>query len=291
MEDKIKSKNGKLEKTNKKEKMEKLHKKDKKVSALRLYCHYISIHVRSTMQYKTSFFLTTLGQFLFSFNVFVGITFMFQRFHEVKGFTYSEVLICYALVLVEFSLAEMFARGFDSFSGMVRHAEFDRVLVRPRNEVLQVLGSKFELSRCGRAFQAVILFIYGVMTVQIDWNLTRVLTVIFMLIGGAAVFSGLFMVYAALCFFTLDGLEFMNILTDGAREYGKYPIGIYGKRMLQFCTLIVPYALIQYYPLLYLLGRTNSLLNMVMPLFAVIFLIPCYVLWRVGVRHYKSSGS
>ena len=87
MEDKIKSKNEKLEKTNKKEKMEKLHKKDKKVCALRLYCHYISIHVRSTMQYKTSFFLTTLGQFLFSFNVFVGITFMFQRFHEVKGFT------------------------------------------------------------------------------------------------------------------------------------------------------------------------------------------------------------
>ena len=114
---------------------------------------------------------------------------------------------------------------------------------------------------------------------------------IFMLIGGAAVFSGLFMVYAALCFFTLDGLEFMNVLTDGAREYGKYPIGIYGKRMLQFCTVIVPYALIQYYPLLYLLGRTTSLLNMVMPLFAVIFLIPCYVLWRVGVRHYKSSGS
>ena len=51
MEDKIKNKNGKLEKTNKKEKMEKLHNKDKKVSALILYCHYISIYVRSTMQY------------------------------------------------------------------------------------------------------------------------------------------------------------------------------------------------------------------------------------------------
>ena len=164
-----------------------------RISAVRLYLHYISIHIRSAMQYKTSFFLTTLGQFLFSFNVFVGITFMFQRFHEVKGFTYSEVLICYALVLVEFSLAEMFARGFDSFSGMVRHAEFDRVLVRPRNEILQVLGSKFELSRIGRSFQAIILFIYGVMHVQIDWNLPRILTVIFMLISGAAVFSGLYM--------------------------------------------------------------------------------------------------
>ena len=158
MEEKIKSK---------KNDKEKKGKKDKKVSALKLYCHYVSIHIRSTMQYKTSFFLTTLGQFLFSFNVFAGITFMFQRFHEVKGFTYSEVLICYALVLVEFSLAEMIARGFDSFSEMVRLAEFDRVLVRPRSEILQVLGSKFELSRCGRAFQAVILFVYGVMTVHI----------------------------------------------------------------------------------------------------------------------------
>ena len=106
--------------------------------------------------------------------------------------------------------------------------------------------------------------------------------------------SSFFRIVHGICsalLFTLDGLEFMNILTDGAREYGKYPIGIYGKRMLQFCTLVVPYALIQYYPLLYLLGRTTSLWNMVMPLFAVIFLIPCYVLWRVGVRHYKSSGS
>ena len=86
-----------------------------RISAVRLYLHYISIHIRSAMQYKTSFFLTTLGQFLFSFNVFMGITFMFQRFHEVKGFTYSEVLICYALVLVEFSLAEMFARALTHF--------------------------------------------------------------------------------------------------------------------------------------------------------------------------------
>ena len=83
----------------------------------------------------------------------------------------------------------------------------------------------------------------------------------------------------------------MNVLTDGAREYGKYPIGIYGKRMLQFCTFVVPYALIQYYPLLFLLGSTDSVWYMVIPLAAVLFLLPCHALWRYGVRHYKSSGS
>lgn len=256
-----------------------------------LYRHYVSIVIRGMMQYKTSFFLTTLGQFLVSFNVFLGIYFMFQRFHQVKGYSYSEVLLCYAIVLMEFSLAEIWARGFDTFSGMVRRGEFDRVLVRPQGEILQVLGSKFELTRLGRLFQAVVVFIYAVCTAEIRWTPARIWTVVFMLVGGVAVFSGLFLIYAALCFFTLEGLEFMNVLTDGAREYGKYPLDIYGKRTLQLATVIVPYGLIQYYPLQYILGRVNSPGYIFLPLLAVLFLVPCYGLWRLGVRHYKSSGS
>lgn len=261
------------------------------INSIQLYMHYVSINVRSAMQYKTSFFLSVMGQFLVSFNVFLGIYFMFQRFSNVKGFTYSEVLLCYGIVLMEFSLAEMFARGFDSFSGMVRQGSFDRVLVRPRGEVLQVLGSKFELTRMGRMFQAMVMFVYGIVKSEIAWNIPKVITVIFMLIGGMALFSGLFLIYAALCFFTLEGLEFMNVLTDGAREYGKYPIGVYGKRMLQFTTFVIPYALVQYYPLLYLLGRVKSPIYIFLPLLAMLFLIPCYLLWKFGVRHYKSSGS
>ena len=259
--------------------------------SIRLYGHYVSINIRSMMQYKTSFFLTTLGQFFVSFNVFLGIYFMFRRFQKVEGFTYSEVLLCFAVVLLEFSMAEMIARGFDSFSGMVRSGSFDLVLVRPRNEILQVLGSKFELTRIGRMIQAVVMFVYAVIHCSVEWNLAKILTVLLMLIGGTAVFSGLFLIYAALCFFTLEGLEFMNVFTDGAREFGKYPIGIYGKKMLLFTTFIIPYALVQYYPFLFVLGRTDNVIFMVVPLCAVLFLVPCYVLWRFGVRHYTSSGS
>lgn len=261
------------------------------MSDLRLYMHYVSINVRSMMQYKTSFLLTATGQFLVSFNVFLGVFFMFQRFSNVKGFSYSEVLLCFSIMLLEFSLAEMYARGFDVFPDMVKSGNFDRVLVRPRNEILQVLGSKFELTRIGRMLQAVIMFVYGIMNSGVIWTPARVMTVVFMLIGGTALFSCIFLIYAALCFFTLDGLEVMNILTDGAREYGKYPLSVYGKRMMQITTFIIPYALVQYYPLLYLLGRRTSPVYIFLPLAAILFLIPSYILWRIGVRHYKSSGS
>lgn len=261
------------------------------ISSVKLYRHYVSMNIRCIMQYKTSFFLSVLGQFFVSFNVFLGIFFMFQRFSEVDGFSYSEVLLCYGVVLLEYSLAEMFARGFDMFPNMVRRGEFDRVLVRPRGEILQVLGSKFEMARIGRMLQALVMFVYGIVKSNVVWTPLRALTVVFMLAGGTAVFGGLFLIYAGLCFFTLDGLEFMNVFTDGAKEFGKYPVGIYGEKMLLFATFIVPYALIQYYPLLYLLGRRTSLLYMAAPLIAGLFLVPAMLLWRFGVRHYKSSGS
>ena len=216
---------------------------------------------------------------------------MFQRFSSVEGFSYSEVLLCFSIILLEFSLAEMFARGFDCFSGTVRSGEFDRIMVRPQNEIIQVLGSKFELSRIGRMLQAIVMFVYGIAKCDVAWNIPKVLTVIFMLIGGTAVFSGLFLIYAALCFFTLDGLEFINVFTDGAREFCKYPIGIYGKKMLVFTTFFIPYTLIQYYPLLYILGKKTSALYIFLPLLACLFLLPAMLLWKFGVRHYASSGS
>ena len=55
--------------------------------------------------------------------------------------------------------------------------------------------------------------------------------------------------YAALSFFTLEGLEFMNCFTDGAREHGAYPLDVYGEGLLKFTTYVIPYALFQYFPL------------------------------------------
>lgn len=259
--------------------------------SIRLYIHYISIIVKSMMQYKTSFLLTAIGQFLVSFNVFLGIFFMFQRFSKVQGFTYNEVLLCFSIILMEFSIAEMFARGFDTFSGTVKSGDFDRVLVRPQSEIIQIMGSAFELTRIGRMLQAIVMFTYGILKCEVLWDYKKIFTVVFMLIGGTCVFSGLFLIYAALCFFTLDGLEFINVFTDGAREFGKYPIGIYGRKMLLFTTFCIPYALIQYYPLLYILEKRTDLFLVFLPLAACLFLIPAMLLWKFGVKHYKSSGS
>ena len=83
----------------------------------------------------------------------------------------------------------------------------------------------------------------------------------------------------------------MNILTYGGREFGRYPFAIYGGGILKFLTYIIPLALFQYYPLLYLLDRAESVFYMFAPLIGLIFIIPCYAFFRIGLRRYKSTGS
>jgi len=258
---------------------------------MRLYVKYFSMHIKSQMQYKTSFLFATMGQFLVAFATFLSINFLFMRFDSVGGFTYEEVLICFAVMMIAFSTSELLGRGFDRFPVMLGNGSFDRALVRPRNVIFQVLASQVEFSRLGRFVQSVAILLYAIPRSGIDWTWDKIATLILMIVCGTFLFFGLFVVYAAFSFFTIEGLEFMNILTDGGREHGRLPFGVYGDGVLKFLTYVVPLALVQYYPLLYLIGSEESMFYALTPVLALLFLLPCYLFFRFGMRHYKSTGS
>jgi ABC-2 type transport system permease protein len=243
------------------------------------------------MQYKISFFFNALGQFLVSFATFLSVTFLFDRFDSVGGFTYEEVLICFAVVIMAFSLGELYGRGFDRFPLLLGNGGFDRALVRPRNVIFQVLASQMDFSRLGRVTQAILIFVYVIPRSGIDWTWDKILTIVLMIVCGSFIFFALFVLYAAFSFFTIEGLEVMHILTDGAREHGRLPFSVYGDGVLKFLTYIVPIALIQYYPLLYLIGREENFVYALMPVISLIFLLPCYGIFRFGLKKYKSTGS
>jgi len=256
-----------------------------------LYMKFFSIHMRCQMQYKVSFLLTSLGQFLVSFTALLGISFMFSRFDAIEGFTFEQVLLCFAIVLMAFSIAECFGRGFDLFPSMISNGEFDRALVRPRSEIFLVLAGKMEFTRIGRLLQAIVVLFIAIPASGVDWTAERIFTLFLMVSCGILVFLGLFLLYAGVSFFTIEGIEFMNIFTDGGREFGMYPFSIYGQEILKFLTYVIPLALFQYYPLLFLLGMEDSLLYMFAPLLSLLFIIPCYAFWRFGLRRYRSTGS
>ncbi len=258
---------------------------------MKLYGKYLLMHLKSQMQYKVSFFLQVAAQFLLAFFALLGVWFMMARFQTVEGFTFAEVLIGFAVVQMGFAIAEGCARAFDMFPRLISNGAFDRMLMRPRGLIFQVLASEMDFSRLGNILQATLVLAFALPASGIVWTPDKILTLILMIVCGAVVFSCLFLVYAAISFFTIEGLEFMNVLTDGGREFGRYPFAVYGGEVLKFLTYIVPLALFQYYPLLYLIGRETNKLYMFLPLVSLLFVFPAYGLWRIGLRNYKSTGS
>ena len=258
---------------------------------MHLYLNFFAMHLKSQMQYKASFFMLIFGQFLASFTAFVGVYFMFLRFNIVEDFSFQHVLLCFAVVTMAHSLAEIFGRGFDHFPRMISNGEFDRALVRPRNIIFQILAYKIDFTRIGIFVQAIFIFCYAIPNSGITWTPDKILTLFLMVICGSIIFFCVFVIYAAFSFFTIEGLEFMNIFTHGGREFGRYPFSIYGKNILLFLSFVIPLALFQYYPLLYLLDREKHPFYMLTPLIGVLFIIPSYTFFRFGLRNYKSTGS
>lgn len=257
---------------------------------MRLYFKFFSIHFRSAMTYRSSFFLSCLGYLLITTNVFLSVAFLMDRFESVGGYTLPQLSLCYAVILAGTSLAECFARGIDAFGRILSQAQFDRIMLRPRPLLFQVLCQDMKPTMFARVLQAAVMLGWAIGSGAVVWTPVKAIVLALMILCGAGVFFGVYLVNACVTFFTLEHIEALNIFMDGPREYGKYPFGIYGKPVLIILTFLVPLALVQHWPLQYLFDRGPAWYGL-LPIVSLVFLIPCGLLWRLGVRHYRSTGS
>lgn len=258
---------------------------------MKLYFDYLVLNLKSQMQYKASFFLTVAGQFLTAFTSFFGLAFILERVNAIDGFTYGQVFLCFAVVMMAFSIGEMIGGGMAVFPRLLGNGQFDRALVRPRSILLQILVPNMDFTRLGLLVQSAIVLGIAIPSSGVVWSWDKILTLCLMILCGSALFFGLFLLNAAFTFFTLQDLQFLNIFTYGARQFGRYPFSVYGEGVLKFLTFFIPLALFQYYPLLYLIGRETRIAYGLLPLASLLFLIPVYLFFRFGLSRYKSTGS
>lgn len=263
-------------------------------SLIALYGTYVSASFRSQMAYRASFAMLALGQFAVTGAEFLGIWALFARFRTLQGWTLAEICWFYGVVGVAFAIAEAVGRGFDMFPALVKSGEFDRLLVRPLPTAFQVAAAEFQLMRVGRLLQAALVLTYSLTSVRGALTVPHVALTMGSIMAGACVFTGLFVVQATLSFWTIDGLEIMNTVTYGGTETAQYPLSIYRPGMRFLFTFVVPLACATTLPASAVLGRASGqspLGAWLGLLLGPIFLVGCLCLWRVGVRHYRSSGS
>jgi len=258
---------------------------------MKLYFKCALTHIKSSMQYPLSFIFTLFYGALIPFGNIVTISFLFYRFGQIKGYTLYEVLFLFSVAYLAFSSTETILRGFDMFSGQIRTGGFDRMLTRPRITILQVACSEFPFARIGRSLVPAGTLVYSIIKLGATWGPRQTVVLILAIAASFALYSGLLLLRASLCFWTTEAIELSNILIDGGKEVASYPITVYRRGFAAFFTFIIPFACVNYYPLMYILGRDTSVLCALAPLLGLAFPLPCLLVWRAGVRRYESTGS
>ena len=252
---------------------------------------YLSMHLKKVLEYRATFFLTLISQVLsISIELFTVLA-LFQKFSLLKIYDRYELLLGFSVIWFGSSFAEMFARGFDQFFKLIINGDFDLLLIRPRNLYLQIFGSNISYDKISRVIISLLIFIYSSIKIIEVFTFLKVILLINMLIASIIIYVAIYIIGAAFCFVTIQGLEFFNIFTNGSRQVGQYPMGIYKKPVKVIFTFIIPLTLVNYYPIKYLNGNVTSIIYIFIPVFSIILLLISIIIFNKGVSKYCSTGS
>nr|WP_237546493.1 ABC transporter permease [Streptomyces sp. SID5606] len=266
------------------------------MEGLRAYGLIAAMWIRSTMAYRTSFVLMTVANFAMTVLDFVAILLMFSQVDALGGWSLAEVAFLYGVSGVSFGLADLAVGSMERLGRRVRDGTLDTLLVRPVPVLAQMAADRFALRRLGRVTQGVLVLVYALVLLDVDWTVAKVLLMPVMLLSGAGIFCAVFVAAAAFQFVAQDASEVANAFTYGGTTMLQYPPTVFAQDLVRGATFVVPLAFVNWLPAGYVLDRPFPLalpewVAFTPPLVAVACCALAGLAWRAGLRSYRSTGS
>jgi len=263
---------------------------------VRAYGILAAAWVRVSMTYRASFVMLTLGQFLITLLDFVAIVILFTNVDALGGFALAEIAFLYGGTSLCLGLADLILGNIERLGTKIRLGTFDAMMVRPVPLFAQVCADDFALRRLGRITQAAVVLGLAAVVVDVDWTWLRAAMVPYLIVCGTGIFLAIFTLGAALQFWTTDGSEAANAFTYGGSTVTQYPLTIYPTELVKALTFVIPVAMVNWYPSLYILGRPDpfgfpTALQFASPAAVLGLGLLAALAWRTGVRRYRSTGS
>jgi ABC-2 type transport system permease protein len=231
-----------------------------------------------------------------SFLDFVAILVIFTHLPHLAGWSLGEIAFLYGTSYVTFRLADIAMTNMDRLPTLIRTGEFDQVLTRPLGSLGQVLTGDIDIRHVGGMAQGAVVFVFALTRVQIDWTPGRALVLVLMLVSAVGIYCAIWVATNSIAFWTIDAREVANSFTYGGQTLTQFPLHIYGTWIRRIMGYAIPLGFVNYFPSLYLLDKPDplempSVLRFMSPLIAVGACLLSGWVWRVAVRHYRSTGS
>jgi ABC-2 type transport system permease protein len=260
------------------------------------YRHLVGAQVRSQTQYRASFVADVVGSLLFGVIDVASVVVVFRVTPTLGGFAFPEVFLMTALAGCAFAMADLVVGNVERLRQYVRSGLFDALLVRPLSSLTQLVAMDVATRRVGRVAFGVVIVVVAATKAHIALTAERLTLLVVTPVAGALIFGAIFVATATVAFWWIESGEIANGLTYGGLNFTQYPITIYGALFRRLFAYAVGFAFVAYYPALALLDRPDplgapALLGYAAPAVAVVVAAVAGLMWRSGVRHYRSTGS
>lgn len=261
-----------------------------------VYLKLIVAAIKSKMEYKVTFGFLIFAIIVFYMGQLGIILVIMNKFKSINGWTLGEMAFLYGLLVFSQGISFLVFNSLNHFEQFIVRGEFDRVLTRPLNPLIQVLCSGLEVSSLAHFIIGVTAIIFGSISAGLEWSFWK-LIFLAMVIGGAVlILGGIRIIISAVAFWTIRNRALVHIFVYSSKEFILYPISIYNPWVQWFLTFIFPLAFVNFYPAGYFLNKSDQfmfhpILQFMTPVVGIILFSFSLLLWRLGINRYQSTGS
>jgi len=255
-----------------------------------LYLTYFRLLLKAWSHYRADFVISFVASALHDGATLVFLTGVFANIHQLEGWSFQELLLIWGLAVITTNLANGLLDVPHRIHGYIRRGDLDRLLVRPPAPLFQIAGeSGLTLPALGRVFIGAVAILTVLPELRLPW--WGMLYLPLVIVSGTLIMFSVQLLLACLSFWFTNVLSLLSTVT-WMQQFGQYPVTIFALPLRFLFTWVLPYAMMSFYPVAFLLrGEEYRLYGLLAPLMGFIFLGLSLPVWRWAIRHYQSTGS
>lgn len=248
--------------------------------------------LRTITEYRGNFLVSLIGVVLLNGANIVQILVIGDKFGKLGSWKPGELMLLYGFFLLTWSLQSVFFSKISKIEELVTSGEFDSYFLKPVSPFLQLISGDIRYTGLCDTFLGILLCVSGTSLLDLTFNLISVFWCIIFIVSGGVIVVCIRLMISCSSFFITKTNALSSFFTQVYLITQKYPISIFNISFRFVVTFILPVAYINYYPVSFLLGKTDvsPYLCMSSPIVALGFVIISSTIWKIALRHYDSSG-
>jgi len=259
----------------------------------RIFLLLIRASVKSRMQYRFNFWMSTLLASLVNMSEFLMVAVVLLRFGGVAGWSLYEVGYLYSVISLSRVVYRSLANDVHNLDRYLVSGDLDQLLLRPLPLLVALMSQNFRIL-LGETLQSGGILAYCLYKLtasgQIGWP--AVPLTLWIVLNGAVILFAIGLATATIGFW-MTKVEVLQTLTeDASRSAAQYPLTLYPGWLRGIFFFVIPVAFANYVPALYVLRHEYGLWLLAASAgVACLGLAAALAFWRAGAARYQSTGS